>query len=142
MIPKAEIIERLAVAENKLSKLYRYIPSLEYMVENEALMASMGFSLSEIGEVFRKGSGYKRGSLIDPYTGDELSIHLVCATIQKNPSTGNYEVYLNNEPYKEFIDSIRVRSKNLNQLAIEHTEVAELIKENERLKEIISHLSE
>jgi hypothetical protein len=51
-------------------------------------------------------------------------------------------VYLNNQPYKEFIDSIKVRSKNLNQLAIEHTEVAELIKENERLKEIISHLSE
>ena len=137
MIPKRELIERLAVAESKLSKLYRYIPSLEYMVENEAVMASMGFSLSEIGEVFRK----KRGSLIDPYTGDELSIHLVCATIQKNPSTGHYEVYLNNQPYKEFIDSIKVRSKNLNQLAIEHSEVAELIKENERLKEIISHLS-
>ena len=50
MIPKRELIERLAVAENKLSKLYRYIPSLEYMVENEAVMASMGFSLSEIGE--------------------------------------------------------------------------------------------
>ena len=70
-----------------------------------------------------------------------MSIHLVCATIQKNPSTGHYEVYLNNQPYKEFIDSIKVRSKNLNQLAIEHSEVAELIKENERLKEIISHLS-
>ena len=92
MIPKRELIERLAVAENKLSKLYRYIPSLEYMVENEAVMASMGFSLSDIGEVFRKGSGYKRGSLIDPCTVEELPIHLVCATIQKNPSTGNYEV--------------------------------------------------
>lgn len=43
MIPKRELIERLAVAESKLSKLYRYIPSLEYMVENEAVMASMGF---------------------------------------------------------------------------------------------------
>lgn len=141
MIPKRELIERLAVAESKLSKLYRYIPSLEYMVENEAVMASMGFSISEIEEVFRKGTTYKRDSLIDPYTGDELSIHLVCATIQKNPSTEHYEVYLNNQPYKEFIDSIRVRSKSLNQLAIEHSEVAELIKENERLKEIISHLS-
>ena len=141
MIPKRELIERLAVAESKLSKLYRYIPSLEYMVENEAVMASMGFSISEIEEVFRKGTTYKRDSLIDPYTGDELSIHLVCATIQKNPSTGHYEVYLNNQPYKEFIDSIKVRSKNLNQLAIEYSEVAELIKENERLKEIISHLS-
>ena len=141
MIPKGELIERLAVAESKLSKLYRYIPSLEYMVENEAVMVSMGFSLSEIEEVLRKGTAYKRGSIIDPYTADELPIHLVCTTIQKNPSTGDYEVYLNNEPYKEFIDSIRVRSKNLNQLAIEHSEVAELIKENERLKEIISHLS-
>lgn len=140
MIPKAELIERLAVAESKLSKLYRYIPSLEYMVENEAVMASMGFSLSEIEEVLRKGTTYKRGSIIDPYTADELPIHLVCTTIQKNPSTGHYEVYLNNQPYKEFIDSIKVRSKNLNQLAIEHVEVAELIKENERLKEIISHL--
>lgn len=70
-----------------------------------------------------------------------MPIHLVCATIQKNPSTGNYEVYLNNEPYKEFIDSIKVRSKNLNQLAKEHVEVAELMKENERLREIISHLT-
>lgn len=105
MIPKRELIERLAVAESKLSKLYRYIPSLEYMVENEAVMASMGFSLSDIGEVFRKGSGYKRGSLIDPYTGAELPIHLVCATIQKNPSTGNYEVYLNNEPYRDTINT-------------------------------------
>jgi hypothetical protein len=141
MIPKRELIERLAVAESKLSKLYRYIPSLEYMVENEAVMASMGFSLSEIGEVFRKGSGYKRGSLIDPYTGEELPIHLVCATIQKNPYTEHYEVYLNNQPYKDFIDSIKVRSVYLNQLAREHVEVAELMKENERLREIISHLS-
>ena len=141
MIPKAELIERLAVAESKLSKLYRYIPSLEYMVENEAVMASMGFSLSEIGEVFRKGSGYKRGSLIDPYTEEELPIHLVCTTIHKNPSTGQYEVYLNNQPYKDFIDSIKVRSVHLNQLAKEHVEVAELMKENERLREIISHLS-
>lgn len=141
MIPKRELIERLAVAESKLSKLYRYIPSLEYMVENEAVMASMGFSLSEIGEVFRKGSGYKRGSIIDPYTADELPIHLVCTTIQKNPSTGDYEVYLNNQPYKDFIDSIKVRSVYLNQLAREHVEVAELMKENERLRDILSHLS-
>lgn len=142
MIPKAELIERLAVAESKLSKLYRYIPSLEYMVENEAVMASMGFSLSEIEEVLRKGTAYKRGSIIDPYTADELPIHLVCTTIQKNPSTGHYEVYLNNQPYKDFIDSIKVRSVYLNQLAREHVEVAELMKENERLREIISHLSE
>lgn len=141
MIPKAELIERLAVAESKLSKLYRYIPSLEYVVENEAVMASMGFSLSEIEEVFRKGTAYKRGSIIDPYTADELPIHLVCTTIQKNPSTGDYEVYLNNQPYKDFIDSIKVRSVYLNQLAREHVEVAELMKENERLREIISHLS-
>lgn len=142
MIPKAELIERLAVAESKLSKLYRYIPSLEYVVENEAVMASMGFSLSEIEEVLRKGTAYKRGSIIDPYTADELPIHLVCTTIQKNPSTGDYEVYLNNQPYKDFIDSIKVRSVYLNQLAREHVEVAELMKENERLREIISHLSE
>ena len=141
MIPKAELIERLAVAESKLLKLYRYIPSLEYMVENEAVMASMGFSISEIEEVFRKGSGYKREQLIDPYTGDELPIHLLCTTIQKNPSTGQYEVYLNNQPYKDFIDSIKVSSVRLNQLAKEHVEVAELMKENERLREIISHLS-
>ena len=142
MIPKAELIERLAVAESKLSKLYRYIPSLEYVVENEAVMASMGFSLSEIEEVLRKGTAYKRGSIIDPYTADELPIHLVCTTIQKNPSTGDYEVYLNNQPYKDFIDSIKVRSVYLNQLAREHVEVAELMKENERLRESISHLSE
>ena len=141
MIPKKELIERLAVAEGELSRIYHYLPSLQYVSQNEAIMASMGFSLSEIEEVLRKGTAYKRGSIIDPYTADELPIHLVCTTIQKNPSTGDYEVYLNNEPYKEFIDSIKVRSKNLNQLAIEHSEVAELIKENERLKEIISHLS-
>ena len=141
MIPKKELIERLAVAEGELSRIYHYLPSLQYVSQNEAIMASMGFSLSEIGEVFRKGSGYKRGSLIDPYTGDELSIHLVCATIQKNPSTGHYEVYLNNQPYKDFIDSIKVKSARLNELAKENVEVSELMKENERLKEIISHLS-
>ena len=141
MIPKKELIERLAIAEGKLSRIYHYLPSLEYINQNEAVMASMGFSLSEIEEVFRKGTGYKRGSIIDPYTGDELPIHLVCPTIQINPSTGKHEVYLNNQPYKDFIDAIKVRSVNLKQLSVEHSEVAELIKENERLREIISHLS-
>ena len=142
MIPKKELIERLAVAEGELSRIYHYLPSLQYVSQNEAIMASMGFSLSEIEEVLRKGTAYKRGSIIDPYTADELPIHLVCTTIQKNPSTGHYEVYLNNQPYKDFIDSIKVRSVYLNQLAREHVEVAELMKENERLREIISHLSE
>lgn len=142
MIPKAELIERLAVAEGELSRIYHYLPSLQYVSQNEAIMASMGFSLSEIEEVFRKGTTYKRDSIIDPYTEEELPIHLVCTTIHKNPSTGQYEVYLNNQPYKDFIDSIKVRSVYLNQLAREHVEVAELMKENERLREIISHLSE
>lgn len=142
MIPKKELIERLAVAEGELSRIYHYHPSLQYVSQNEAIMASMGFSLSEIEEVFRKGTTYKRDSIIDPYTEDELPIHLVCTTIHKNPSTGKYEVYLNNQPYKDFIDSIKVRSVYLNQLAREHVEVAELMKENERLREIISHLSE
>ena len=141
MIPKKELIERLAVAEGELDRIYHYLPSLQYISQNEAIMASMGFSLSEIEEVFRKGTAYKRGSIIDPYTADELPIHWVCTTIQKNPSTGDYEVYLNNQPYKDFIDSIKVRSKHLNQLAREHVEVADLITENERLREIISHLS-
>ena len=142
MIPRKDLIERLAVAEGELSRIYHYLPSLKYVSQNEAIMASMGFSLSEIEEVLRKGTAYKRGSIIDPYTADELPIHLVCTTIQKNPSTGHYEVYLNNQPYKDFIDSIKVRSVYLNQLAREHVEVAELMKENERLREIISHLSE
>lgn len=141
MIPKKEIIERLAVAEGKLGRIYHYLPSLQYISQNETIMASMGFSPSEIEEVLGKGTAYKRGSIIDPYTADELPIHLVCTTIQKNPSTGDYEVYLNNQPYKDFIDSIKVRSVYLNQLAREHVEVAELMKENERLRYILSHLS-
>ena len=64
MIPKRELIERLAVAENKLSKLYRYIPSLEYMIENEAVMASMGFSLSEIGEDSEKEADIREVALL------------------------------------------------------------------------------
>lgn len=140
MIPKKELIERLALAESKLAKIYKYIPSLEYLDKNEVVMASMGFSMAEIEDVFRRGSGYKREYIIDPNTGEELPIHLVSATIQANPSTGHYEVYLNNQPYKEFIEAIKVRSTTLKQLATEHTEVAELIRENEKLKEMLSYL--
>lgn len=140
MIPKKELIERLALAESKLAKLYKYIPSLEYLGKNEEIMASMGFSLAEMEEVFRKGSAYKRECIFDPRTGEELAIHFVCATIQENPSTGHYEVYLNNQQYQEFVEAIKVRSTSLKQLAIEHTEVAELIRENERLKEMLSCL--
>ena len=141
MIPKAELREKLAIAEAKLSQIHKYIPSLEYVAENVNILRSMGYVDSEIHEVISSGSVYRREFVVNPQTGEKVAIHLGLTTIEKNPVSGKYEPYINNQPYIEFIESGILKTEKFDRLLADHPEVRELLKENERLKEALSHLT-
>lgn len=141
MIPKAELREKLAIAEAKLSQIYKYIPSLEYVAENVNILRSMGYTKAEIHEVVSSGSGYRREFVVNPKTGEKVVIYLGLTTIEKNPVSGKYEPYINKLQYMEFIESCRLKTEELDRLLADHPEVRELLKENERLKEALSHLT-
>ena len=138
---KAELADKLVVAECKLHRIYKYLPSLEYMGENEALLHSMGYSEFEINLLFTTGSTYRKGDIINPETGEQICPCLSRTTIDKNPSNGKYEPYINGQQYMEFINSHKQKSNILEQLSVEHPEVADVLQENERLKQMITLLT-
>lgn len=141
MIPKAELSSRLETAESKLHRIYKHIPQLEYMEENDHILHSMGYSDAEIHELFSTGSTYKKDSITNPDTGETMLIYLAKTTIEKNPTSGRYEPYINNQQFREFIYGSKLKTEHLERLSKEHSEVREMLQENERLREMISFLS-
>lgn len=135
---KAELVDRLAKVEYKLSQIYKYLPSLKYMEENEGILRSMGYSDFDIDLLFRSGSTYKKGGITDPETGEEMHPYILKTTIEKNPSCGKYEPYINGQPYMEFICHYKKSSEVVRQLSVEHPEIMELLQENERLKQMLT----
>lgn len=140
MIPKSELVNKINILESKLQRILFYHPELEDIQQFEETLSIMGLSSDEISGLFSNGRIYKYDVLTDPNTGNDVLIHSVCVTIQYNRSSGKYEIYLNNQPYNEYIASCKYKSQILEKLSKEYVEVKDLLRENEKLKEMLSHL--
>lgn len=138
MIPKAELLRKIVSLENKLNLIYKYLPSVEYINDNEALLISMGYSSEEIKELFSTGCTYKREFLINPNNGQKVMLFMGKTTIEKHPQSGKYELYINDIPYEEFIKLCMIKTENLENLSFKYPEIRELMFENEKLRETIA----
>ena len=143
MIKKQELKDRIADLEGRLDKMTKVIAKYYPFADDlEALydtLTKMGLESARIMELFHIGQTREMNALTNPDTGVEYAVHYVKVAIEKNETTGHYEIYIENKPYAEFFQQELTNKAELDKLAAENPMVKEMFEENERMKYVLSH---
>lgn len=140
MIPKDDLIKRVADLERRLEQIYKYKPSLRNLDRNVKVMKSLNLREDDIEEIVRCGRTHVFNSIRNPLNGEDLGIFAEEVSIEKDGNSGEYIVFISNKPYKEFFAQDLLTRTKLEELSKEHPEIADLYRENQQLKAALSML--